>query len=730
MTYTGPALIGLLALTVVAGRAQTTSRGPQVAEAPTFSHDIAPIVFRHCASCHHPGTDGVFSLLTYEDVRPRAKAIAGVTKSRYMPPWKPEPGFGDPFLGARGLTDDEIATFDRWAATGALQGDLADLPKSPTWTDGWRLGTPDLVIRAPEAFELQANGPDVFRIFVFAIPTDVARDVKAMEFLPGTRAVHHANMRLDETAASRELDEKDRAPGYDGLLAPTAHYPDGYFFGWTPGQLPPASEDLAWRLNPGTDMVLQLHLRPTGRPERVRPQIGLHFAQGSPRLTPAMLRLGKQDLDIPPGDDAFIVTDSYTLPVDVDVHGVQPHAHYRAKEVTGVATLPDGTTKGLIHIRDWDFDWQDQYRYAKPFALPKGTTLTMRYVYDNSAANRRNPQLPPQRVHWGQHSTDEMGDLWIQVVPHSAADHDLLTRDVRQKVFREDILGYESVMRATPDEVSLHDDVALLYLAVGRTPQAIAHFSESLRLAPDNAAAHFNLATALAAAGRTNEAIPEYRRALEIRPDYARAHVNLGSVLLTRGALNEAETHLRRALDLDAANPDAHNSFGRLLAFEGRVDEGIQHLRRAIEIREDYPEAHYNLAHALVSAGNASDALAYYRRALTLRPEWPPVLTELAWLRATHPDGRLRNGSEATSFAARAVSLTNRQDPAALDALAAAYAADGRFDQAVLTARAAVDLLRAENQTARAAEIGQRLALYQRRQPYVDVRGSGPAQIR
>ena len=269
-------------------------------------------------------------------------------------------------------------------------------------------------------------------------------------------------------------------PGYDGLLARTAHFPDGHFFGWTPGQLAPPSDDLAWRLNPGTDMVLQLHLRPTGRTERVQAAIGLYFAAAPPRLTPVMLRLGKQNIDIPAGEREYVTTDSYILPVDVDVYGVQPHAHYRARDVEGFATLPDGTRKWLIVIRDWDFDWQDTYRYVKPVALPKGTTLTMRYTYDNSEGNKRNPQRPPQRVHWGQNSSDEMGDLWIQVVPRSQPDADLLVREFRQKVFHEDILGYETVLQRTPDDISLHDDVALLHLAVGDAAKAVAHFSESV----------------------------------------------------------------------------------------------------------------------------------------------------------------------------------------------------------------------------------------------------------
>jgi tetratricopeptide (TPR) repeat protein/mono/diheme cytochrome c family protein len=724
-------LTGLLALAAITSISLTASPPPPItaSDMPTFNHDVAPIVFRNCVTCHHPGANGAFSLLTYEDVRPRARQITAATASRYMPPWKPEPGYGDELLGSRELRDDEIATIQRWVASGALQGDPADLPRPPEWTDGWRLGVPDLVIGMPDPFEVPSTGPDVFRIFVFPIPTNVMRYVKAIEFMPGTRAVHHANMRLDETRRSRELDEKDPAPGYDGLLAPTAHYPEGYFFGWTPGQLPPASADVAWRLNPGTDMVLQLHLRPTGKPERVQASIGLYFASGPPRLTPAMLRLGKQYIDIAPGQTDYTITDSYTLPVDVDVHGVQPHAHYRAKEINGFATLPDGTTKWLIYIRNWDFDWQDQYRYVKPLPLPKGTTLTMRYVYDNSAANKRNPQLPPARVHWGQNSTDEMGDLWIQVVPRSAADQEILTREFRQKVFREDILGYESVLRVTPDDVGLHDDVALLYMAVGRIPEAIAHFSESARLAPDSAATHFNLGTAQAAAGRIDEAIAQYRRALDLRPDYPAAHTNLGSVLLTRGALTEAAAHLSRSLELDPENAEAQNNFGKLLTYKGQTDEAIPHLRRALEIREDYAEAHYNMAHALVAQGDALGSVAHYLTALKLRPEWPPVLSECAWLLATHPSERVRDPQQAIAFAERAVALTSRRDPVALDILAAAYASDGRFDQASITAQAAIDLLSDRDRTAAAAEIRQRLVLYQQRSAYVDVRGAGPAHV-
>jgi Tfp pilus assembly protein PilF/mono/diheme cytochrome c family protein len=696
---------------------------------PTFSRDIAPIVFRHCVSCHHPGQNAPFSLLTYQDVRPRARQIALVTKSRYMPPWKPEPGFADEFLGKRGLTEEQIATIEQWSDAGAPEGNPADLPPRADWSDGWRLGTPDLVIRMPEPYEVPAGGPDVFRIFVVPVPTEVARYVKGIEFLPGTRAVHHANIRLDETRTSWDLDARDPTPGYDGLLALTAHYPEGYFFGWTPGQLPPVSEDLAWRLNPGTDLVLQLHMRPTGKIERVQPAIGLYFAGQAPRVTPAMLRLGKQNIEIPPDRKDYVVTDSYVLPVDVDVHAVQPHAHYRAREVTGLATLPDGTTKGLLHIREWDFDWQDTYRYVTPFRLPRGTTLSMRYVYDNSASNRRNPQLPPQPVHWGQRSSDEMGDLWIQVVPRTRSDLDLLVREFRQKVFREDIVGYETVLRRTPNDVGLHDDLALLYLEVGRIDDAISQFSESTRLVPGKAAAHFNLGTALIAAGRMNEAMVRFRKALELDPDYTPALNNLGSLLAASGQLEEAAACYRRVLEIAPRSAQALNNLGSVLMRLDRAEEALTYLRRALEINPNYPDAEYNVAHALVLQQHPNDALAHYRKALTLQPDWPPVLTELGWLLAVHSDATVRDPVQAVSLAARAVVLTNRQDPRSLDVLAAAYAAAGRFDQAVTTAQTAVDLLRASSSPSAAGKVSERIEMYRRHQAFVDTRGSGPVQV-
>jgi tetratricopeptide (TPR) repeat protein len=540
---------------------------------------------------------------------------------------------------------------------------------------------PDLVIRPP-AYTLTTAGTDVFRIFVIPIPVNQRRFVRGLEFRPGNRVVHHANIRIDRTAASRRFDDEDPEPGYDGLIAHSAGYPDGHFLGWTPGQAPPLlPKGLAWTLQPGSDLVVELHMQPSGKPEPVQPSIGFFFGDDPPERTPAMLRLGRQNLDIPPGQARYTSTDSFVLPVDVEVHAVQPHAHYLAREVRGTARLPDGTVRPLISIKDWDFRWQQVYRYAKPVSLPRGTTLAMEIVYDNSAANPRNPSRPPKRVGWGQRSADEMGDLWIQVLTRDARDLGALNAQLRPKVLAEDVIGYEARIKAEPGSPALHDDAALLYLDLGRPADAVRHFEIAAALKPDSAAAHFNLGTALTVAGRVDEAMARYLNALALRPDYAVAHNNLGGILFKLGRLDEAERHLADAVRFDADNAEARDNLGRLLAARGRT----------------------------------AQAIVQFKEAARLRPDWAAPHAEAAWLLAAALDDKVRNPLEAVTLALKAVALTERRDPVALDALAASYASAGDFVRAVATAEAALALT-ASADAARA--VRQRLAMYQRGLPF------------
>jgi Flp pilus assembly protein TadD len=530
----------------------------------TYSKDVAPLVQDRCAMCHHAGGSAPFSLTSYAETKRHAAQIAEVTRKRFMPPWKADPADG-PFVGQHPLTDAEIAMLQAWAGNGAPEGDPHDAPPLRKWSEGWQLGTPDLVVTLATPYTLPADGTDVFRIFAIPIPTDRLRFVRGLEFRPGNaRVVHHANIRVDPTPASRRLDEADPAPGYDGVIARSADYPDGHFLGWTPGQVSPLlPSELSWRLEKNTDLVLELHMQPSGKPEMVAPSVGLYFSDVPPTRTPAMLRLGRQSIDIPAGDAHYTITDAFTLPVDVDVEAVQPHAHYRARDVHGAALLPDGSTVRLIDIADWDFRWQHVYRFVTPVKLPKGTTVSMRYTYDNSPSNPRNPQQPPQRTRWGQRSSDEMGDLWLQVLTRDEHDLDVLSRAFRPKVAAEDVIGYEVEIEKHPSDSGLHDSVAMLYLELARYDQAIAHFARSAALKPESPQAHYNLGTALSLARRLDLAEAAFRDALRLDPSYANAHNNLGNVLLAQGKIDDAIREFREVLRLQ---PDSDSAKRNLAA--------------------------------------------------------------------------------------------------------------------------------------------------------------------
>ncbi|MGH7568200.1 MAG: tetratricopeptide repeat protein [Gemmatimonadales bacterium] len=508
----------LSALLLIAGGVPSSVPGNPRAAAPTdsitFARDVAPIFYRHCAACHRAEDEGgsaPFSLMRYEDAAPRAALIAAAVASRRMPPWLPERAPGDvTFAGERRLSADEIGVIRRWAAQGAARGDSADLPRAPTWPDGWQLGEPHVVIEFP-AYAVPAGGVERYRNLVVAAPVQAPWWVGAVELRPGNpRVVHHARLMVDTTASSARADAQDAGPGFDGMeLRSDARSPAGFFVGWTPGKVPgryPAG--FAWRLAPGTDLVLQLHIRPhaSGAGEVLRPRLGLYFTDRPPRRPSALVMLGTKTIDIPPDDSAYVVTDSYELPVAVEVLGVYPHAHYLATRMEGVARLPDGKVQRLLRIAAWDFNWQDEYRYAAPVRLPQGSVLSMRYTYDNSAANPRNPSRPPRRVQYGPHSTDEMADLVFQVVPLRAADVAVLERDLGWKYYAEQVTSdaYRAFSRGR-EQVS-----------AGRLDEAVALFRESLGLRADDARVHEELGAVLAAQGNVAEAIAHFEQAVAL----------------------------------------------------------------------------------------------------------------------------------------------------------------------------------------------------------------------
>jgi tetratricopeptide (TPR) repeat protein len=303
-----------------------------------------------------------------------------------------------------------------------------------------------------------------------------------------------------------------------------------------------------------------------------------------------MLRIGRQDLDMPAGQQAYVSTDSYALPVDVDVLGVQPHAHFLAREVRGFAMLPDGSTRPLIYIKDWDFHWQDVYRFIKPLALPRGSTVVMRYTYDNSAANPRNPNKPPKRVTFGQTSSSEMGSLWIQMLPHSPADLARLDHDFSPKILADDIAGDEKWLEMNPGDARLHAELAMCYSEAGRLDDAL----KQLRLAEkldSTPLRQYDIGRVLLLMRRFAEAGAAFNQALTLKPDMPESWYGLGLAFDGLGRFDEAVEAYERALTLNLSFADAHFNLARVLAAQGKTTEAIRHYEEAVRLRPDDAEA-------------------------------------------------------------------------------------------------------------------------------------------
>jgi hypothetical protein len=397
--------------------------GVALADQPSYNKDIAPILWKNCAGCHRPGEVGPFSLLTYKDAAKRASFIAEVTASRKMPPWKAEAGFGS-FLDERRLSQTEFQRIAAWVEAGSPEGNANDLPPVPSFPQGWQLGTPDLVLKLAEPFQVAASGRDIYRCFVIPIPIDSNKTVSAVEFRPGNRkVVHHALFFLDDTGAARARDAADPGPGYASFGGPGI-LPTGGLGGWAPGAMPRRLPDGVGKfLRKGSDLVLQIHYHPDGKPETDQSVVGIYFTKTPARKIVAGIAVRSRNLDIPPGDRRYhVAAQSAPLPVDVQAIGITPHMHTIGKEMKVVAESPGGKTIPLIWVKDWDFNWQGQYQYRSPVALAKGTVIKLDAYYDNSAGNASNPSNPPRRVRWGEQTTDEMCLLGVQVITENLAD--------------------------------------------------------------------------------------------------------------------------------------------------------------------------------------------------------------------------------------------------------------------------------------------------------------------
>ena len=603
-----------------------------------YNRQIAPILYEACTPCHRPGESAPFSLLTYDDARRHAKQIAAVTKSRFMPPWLPEHGYGQ-FAEERRLTDAQIELIANWVAQGAPAGPPARAPLAPKYSSEWQRGTPDLILRVAKPYELHAEGSEVFWNFILPVPITTTRWVKAMEVRPGNpRVFHHANVILDRSGAMRRQEATPGAgfPGMDLTAEEETFDPDGHFLSWKPGSEPVVEPDgMSWRADPGMNLVLNVHLRPTGKPEIISPEIGLYFT-GTPQTKFPMLIQLEHDgaIDIPAGAKDFEISDDFRVPIDVSVLAVYPHAHYLGKLMEGYATLPDGTRKWLIRIPNWDLSWQGVFRLTPPLRLPAGTVVSMRYHYDNSAENPRNPNNPPKEVRAGNQATDEMGHLWLQVLPVADGDHraELQRASVTQRLAKY------------PDDFGANFTMGDLLLSDNNALGAIPYFEKAATANPGSAVGATELGIALFSAGKLDEAKLHFRRALTLDASYTDARFDLASaeaaskewesaaadfkqVLAERGEDAKAAQHLGEVLLL----------WGDALSSAGKHSDALERYRAALQYRANDPVLHGKTGMELAQMARLDEAQAEFDTALRIDPNSQPARQALQVLKAMRP---------------------------------------------------------------------------------------------
>lgn len=590
----------------------------------TFSDHIAPLVQRNCAPCHRPGEAAPFSLLSYDDVKRHATQIADVTKRRYMPPWLPTPSSG-PFVEERRLTSAQIQLIQDWVRQGAPQG-AANTLSSIEPVPEWRLGTPDLILKVRQPFQLPADGPEVFWNFLIPVPIAATRWVKAVEIKPGAaRAIHHASILLDRGRSARNQHPGSEAgfAGMDLTIAESSFDPDGTFLAWKPGSIPLVEPDgMAWRADPGMDLVFNVHMRPTGKSEVVEPSIGLYFSDRPQSKFPMLVELERDAaIDIPAGARDYVVKDDFRCPMDLKVLAIYPHAHYLGKQLEAYATLPDGTRKNLIRIPEWDLNWQGVYHYKEPVVLPQGSVVSMRFHYRNSTS---------KRVHGGSNADDEMGNLWLQVLPVAPGDHRAALEEsmMRQRIDKD------------PRDFTAQFNVGDLLLSQGHAAEALPYFEAAWKLQPRNLVAASELGVALASANRMAEAKAQFEKALQLDAHFTDARFDLASAEASLGEWDAAVRDFSQVLQERPGDAKSQQHLGEVLcawgdqlARAGVNAEAIVRYRQALEYRPDDAELHTRLGASFARAGNFAEARASFEAALRIAPDYPPAKQMLAQIR-------------------------------------------------------------------------------------------------
>ncbi len=588
----------------------------------TFNKNIAPIIYSECSACHRPGESGPFPLLNYDDVKKRASQIASVTARRYMPPWLPEPGHGE-FSEERRLTSAQIKLIQDWVKQGSPEGPAASAPQPPKFSSTWQMGPPDLILRASKPYKLPADATETFWNFILPVPITTTRWVKAIEVRPGNaRVFHHANVILDRSrsARRREIVAGAGFEGMDLIFEEEVFDPDGHFLSWKPGTEPVVEADgMSWRADPGMDLILNVHLKPTGKVETVMPLIGLYFTDKPQTRFPMLVQLERDgQLDIPAGEKDFVITDELKTAMDLNVLAIYPHAHYLAKLMEADATLPDGSKKWLVRIPDWDLNWQGVFRLKTPLFLPKGSTVQMRYHYDNSAGNPRNPNSPPKRVTGGNRADLEMGHFWLQVLPAAEGDH---RAELQESLAMQRLSKY-------PDDFTANYQMGDLLLSQGKAEQAIPHFAKAVAADPRSVIAVSEMGVAYYTLRKLPEAEEQFKQALTIDPSYTDTRFNLASVQASEGKWEESLAGFKQVL---AERPDyakAQERLGQVIVLwgdaltkNGKDTDALAKYQEASPFLPDSVDLHVRLGMTLARMEKLDESQAEFEQVLKLKPD-------------------------------------------------------------------------------------------------------------
>jgi hypothetical protein len=391
------------------------------AETPTFAKDVAPILQRSCQSCHRPGEAAPFSLLTYDQARPWAKAIKTAVLQKKMPPWFATPGIGK-FVNDPSLSQRDAGTLAAWADGGAPLGNPRDLPPERQFVQGWSIPQPDIVFQLPEPFAVPATGVLEYQYAI--VPTGFTQDtwVEQAQAAPTDyRVVHHivAYVRAPGSNYFKDMPRNRffEAPPSKAGAAKEAKddIPNDWLTGYAPGQPPDRFKPGQAKLIPaGSDIVFEVHYMPEGKASTDRSRLGLVLAKQPPTERTMTLSAGNMGFKIPPGDPNFRVDASLTMPEDVTLLGLHPHMHMRGKSAEYRIVFPGGKTETLLQVPRYNWRWQLWYDFAEPIRLPRGAKVECTEHFDNSANNPENPD-PAKTVIWGQQSFDEMAVCMFNV---------------------------------------------------------------------------------------------------------------------------------------------------------------------------------------------------------------------------------------------------------------------------------------------------------------------------